>query len=87
MRFRVLDTFASDYRRLPKQIQRRFDKALQFFEQNPRHPSVHAKRIQGTRDIWEGRVTRGYRFTFNWEGDIVTLRRIGTHDLLKKEAG
>ncbi len=85
MKFLVLDTFRSDYRRLPRDVRRRMDKALQLFEKNPRHPSVRAKRIQGTADIWEGRVTRGYRFTFNWEDDLVTLRRVGTHDLLKKE--
>ena len=85
MTFRVLDTFRFYYRRLPPDIQRRMDKALQFFEENPRHPSLRIKRIQGTADIWEDRVTRGYRFTFNWEDEVVTLRRLGTHDLLKKE--
>lgn len=36
------------------------------------------------RNIWEGRVTGGYRFTFQIEGDVYILRKVGTHDILKK---
>ncbi len=33
--------------------------------------------------FWEGRITKNYRFTFQIEGEICILRRIGTHDILK----
>ena len=85
MTLRFLRTFLKDYRRLPAQIQQQVDEALRRLAENPRHPSLQVKKIKGTRDIWEGRVTLGYRFTFNWESDVVTLRRVGTHDILKKE--
>ncbi len=87
MIFRYLDSFRKDYKRLPKQIQVQVDKAITLLEQNPRHPSLHTKRIVGTRDVWEARVTLAYRLTFNWESGMVTLRRVGTHDILNKEAG
>ncbi len=87
MIFRYLDSFRKDYKRLPKQIQVQVDKAITLLEQNPHHPSRHAKRIVGTRDVWEARVTLAYRLTFNWESGMVTLRRVGTHDILNKEAG
>jgi len=35
------------------------------------------------REIWEGRITKSYRFTYQIEGDTYVLRRVGTHDILK----
>ena len=86
MILRYLNPFAADYKSLPQQIQLQVDKALHRLQQNPHHPSLHAKRIKGTQDLWEGRVTLAYRFTFNWQADVVTLRRVGTQDILKKES-
>ncbi len=85
MRFRALRNFADDYRKLPAEIQGRFDKAIKLFETNPRHPSLRVKKVKGTAGIWEASVTLSYRFTFNWEADVVTLRRIGTHGILDSE--
>ncbi|MCL4523870.1 MAG: hypothetical protein M1453_06050 [Acidobacteria bacterium] len=78
-------SFVSDYKNLPKEIQARVDEALVLFEQNPWHPSLRIKKMKATKDVWEGRVTRSYRFTFEWEGDVITFRRVGTHDILKEE--
>jgi len=86
VKFLVLDSFRADYKRLPQHIQEQVDKAISLLEQNPRHPSLQVKKIKGTRNVWEGRVTIAYRFTFNWEANWVTLRRVGTHGILKKEA-
>jgi hypothetical protein len=30
-------------------------------------------------------VSRGYRLTFRYKDEILELRRVGTHDILKKE--
>jgi len=38
--------------------------------------------MQGRADIWECRVSGGYRFTFQVEGDTLVLRRVGPHDVL-----
>lgn len=85
MTFRVLSTFQRDFNSLPRKIQKQFEKAIRLFEENPRHPALRVKKMEGTGGIWEARVTQSYRFTFNWESGVVTLRRIGTHDILKKE--
>ena len=85
MKFCALRTFADDYRKVPAEIQRRFDKAIRLFETNPRHPSLRVKKMKGTAGIWEASVTMSYRFTFNWEADVITLRRLGTHSILAKE--
>ena len=52
-------------------------------EQNLRHPGLRVKRMQGTADIWEARVTASSRITFNLEGERILLRTVGDHDVLK----
>ena len=78
-------SFERDYVRLPGQIQALVEKAVRLLAENPRHPSLRVKRMKGLKSIWEGRVTRAYRFTFSWEGDVITFRRVGSHDILKAE--
>ena len=85
MTFRALSTFQRDFNSLPREIQKPFEKAIRLFEENARHPSLRVKKMEGAAGIWEARVPQSYRFTFNWESGVVTLRRIGTHDILKRE--
>lgn len=86
MTFEFTKSFHADYQALPKHIQLQVNKAIVLFEQNPHHPSLRVKKLRGTRHVWEARVTRGYRMTFHWEQDVITLRRVGTHDILEREA-
>ena len=86
MIFQYYTSFARDYKRLPLQVRAQVDAAIALFEENPRHPSLQIKKMKGSENIWEGRVTRSYRFTFEWDGEVVTFRRVGTHDILEKEA-
>ena len=74
--------FARDFRSLPTDIQRRAAKQLQLLLNNPRHPSLRIKKMEGAQDIWEGRISKIYRFTFQVRHDTYILRRIGTHDIL-----
>lgn len=75
--------FDRDYARLPDEIQKRADKQLELLLVNPHHPSLRLKKMEGHFDLWEGRITKGYRFTFKIVGDAYVLRRIGPHDILK----
>lgn len=84
MILRRLDSFKKDFQKLPREIQRRAEKQLRFLAQNPHHPSLQSKKMADPRNIWEGRITKSYRFTFQIEGDIYILRRIGPHDILSK---
>ncbi len=85
MKLEFSETFRAYYRRLPKEIQIRVDKTLLLLEENPWHPSLHTKRIKGTQGIWEARVTRSYRLSFNWVEDVALLRRVGTHEIIDRE--
>lgn len=76
-------SFIRDYQGLPDHLQKTVDQKLKLFLNNQRHPSLNIKKMQDPRDIWEGRITKGYRFTFQIEGDTCILRRLGTHDVLR----
>lgn len=80
MRIIRLNPFKKDYKKLPLNIQKQADKKITFLITNFHHPSLRVKRIQGAKDIWEGRITKGIRFTFQIIGDTYILRRIGKHD-------
>ncbi len=80
-------SFERDFVSLPEHVQELAEKAIRRLAENPRHPSLRVKKMKGLKGVWEGRVTRGYRFTFNWQGEIITLRKVGTHDILEKEEG
>ncbi len=80
MKIQTTRPFDQDYETLPEEIKEQADKQLALLLENPRHPSLRLRRIKGVKDIWEGRVSRDYRFTFQIDGDTYILRRIGKHD-------
>lgn len=83
MRIQTTRPFDEDYSALPESIKERADKQFIILIENPHHPSLRLKKIKGHPNIWEGRVTKSYRFTFQISGEIYLLRRIGTRDILK----
>lgn len=83
MKIFVTKPFEKDYEELPEYIKKIAQKQLNLLLERPQHPSLRVKRIEDPRDIWEGRVTKNYRFTFQLQNDVYLLRRIGTHDILR----
>jgi len=81
--FQFSKRFKKEYKALPKGIQKTFDEKLSIFLNNMLHPSLRVKRIQGTKDRWEGTISMKYRFTFEFSESTVVFRTIGTHDILK----
>jgi len=67
-------------KKLTSQDHERLAKALLLYEDNPSHPSLGVKRIQGTKDIWEGRASDALRFTFQKIEGGILLRNVGAHD-------
>ena len=83
MKIQRTQEFHECFRRLPKNIQGQVKKKLALFFNNPHHPSLKTKKMQGFENIWEGRITKNYRFTFQIQGDVYVLRKVGVHDVLK----
>jgi addiction module RelE/StbE family toxin len=78
------ERFKKDFKRLSAEIQERTGKALELFVSNPRHPSLNVKKMEGTPDIWELRVSDNYRITFQRVAEGILLRRVGTHNALRQ---
>jgi mRNA interferase RelE/StbE len=85
--YRFSKNFKKQYKSLPPEIQKGFKEKLVLFLSDMHHPSLRVKKIQGTKNRWEGSVTMKYRFTFHFDGDMVIFRAIGTHDILIRESG
>ena len=80
MRISRTDSFKRDFRELPAPIQKLFEKKLQIFMQNLRHPSLRVKKLQGFENRWEASINMFYRFTFEIHKEHYLFRRIGPHD-------
>jgi len=81
--FKRTAVFKKDYSRLPQNIKDAFWKQIDLLFSDPRHSSLDLKKMQGFANIWRAKVTGGYRFTFQIDGEFYLLRRIGSHDILK----
>ncbi len=78
------ESFKRAYHALPQEIQDRVKKTLLLFAENPRHPSLGHKKMEGAEGIWELRVTQNYRMTYHRIPGGIFLRRVGTHDILRR---
>ncbi len=83
MEIRYAVSFGRDYKELPREIRILLAKKFSLLLNNMRHPSLRAKKMEGQEDIWEARITKGYRFTFQKEEYGYLLRRAGSHDILR----
>ena len=68
------EPFKRDFQRLPDAIKRRTEVALKLLLANRYHPSLRVKKVKGEilkgySNIFEGRITRDYRFFFLIETD------------------
>ncbi len=84
MIFERTTRFKRAAKRLTTQDHERLAKALFLYEDNPSHPSLGVKRIQGTKDIWEARASDALRFTFQKIDGGILLRNVGPHDAALK---
>lgn len=80
MNFIETETFKKAYRSLSEEAKNQVKKTLRLMAVNIRYPSLHTKRIKGTKDIWKVRVSLDYRLTFQIIQDYFILRNVGRHD-------
>lgn len=79
MKIRFSPKFESSFRKLPKEIKDKFYKRASFLLRDLKHPSLRAKKYDETRDIWQARVDKYYRFYFLISGDTYILLDIKIH--------
>lgn len=62
--------FERSYAKAPPQVQRSFDKQSLLLLQNLHHPSLRAKKYDESRNLWQARVNRDWRFYFLIQDDV-----------------
>ena len=72
------------YKKLPQSIKKKFKRQLELLTKDIRHPSLKARKMVGTENVWEARIDYHYRMTFQFENDDIVLRAIGTHEIYRK---
>ena len=72
-RFLRTRQFKKQYQKLPSKIQEKFKKQLRLLSADIRHPSVQARKMQNTLDIWEARIDYQYRFTFKFNNGFIFI--------------
>lgn len=64
-----------------KQLRRK----LELLTENPYHPSLRTKRIQGTDNLFECSVNMDIRIIWYYEGErMIILLDVGHHNILKQ---
>ncbi|OGF80661.1 hypothetical protein A2W48_01145 [Candidatus Giovannonibacteria bacterium RIFCSPHIGHO2_12_44_12] len=79
MKARTTHQFDGVYAKAPVAIQKAFDRKLELLLQNLLHPSLRAKKYDEAQNLWQARVTGGWRFYFTIEGDTYILHSIRSH--------
>ena len=77
--------FLKHYKNLTDIEKNQLQNKLRLLSQNPMHPSLRTKRIQGADDLFECSVNMDIRIIWYYEGDtIIILVDVGHHDILKQ---
>jgi len=79
MKRQLTDRFLRSFRAAPPAVQKAFDKQSRLLLENLNHPSLHAKKYDESRGLWQARVNRSWRFYFNIVGDSYVIRDIIPH--------
>ncbi|MFU8773058.1 MAG: type II toxin-antitoxin system RelE family toxin [Anaerolineales bacterium] len=82
----LTDAFIKFYENLPPEIKKKVKKALRLLAENPRHPSLQTKPVEGAPGIYEARVDQRYHLTYErLAGDVLRMRVVGKHDTALKK--
>jgi len=75
--------FEKHFQDLNPQEKKQLQNKLRLLAENPMHPSLRTKRIQGTKDLFECSVNMDIRIIWYYEGDkLIILLDVGHHDIL-----
>jgi len=86
LRLRRTERFKKSVLELDRRTREKLKKQLRYLMSDPRHPSLHVKKVKGTQSIFEARVNDFYRFTFQFgEEQEIILRVVGSHNSTLKK--
>ena len=85
MAYRITFTkrFEKHFKTLSTQEKKQLRNKLLLLAENPLHPSLRTKRIQGTKDLFECSINMDIRIIWYYEGDkLIILIDVGHQDIL-----
>lgn len=84
-KFTFTSRFKKHFSRLTAPEKKNLKHKLELLSENPYHPSLRTKRIQGTNGLFECSVNMDIRIIWYYEGEqIIILLDVGHHDVLKQ---
>lgn len=79
------DRFQKHFKGLNEVEKKQLRNKLTILSENPLHPSLRTKRIQGTDSLFECSVNMDIRIIWYYEGDtMIILVDVGHYDILRK---
>lgn len=75
----TLPRFWRHYEALPANVRALADKNYDLLKTDPRHPSLHFKRVDARRGLWSVRVGEHYRALGSEKPEGIVWFWIGTH--------
>ncbi len=79
------ERFQKNFKKLSDTEKKQLKNKLTLLTENPMHPSLRTKRIQGTSDMFECSVNMDIRIIWYYEGNtMIILVDVGHHDILRK---
>ena len=83
--FTYTQRFQKHFKSLTAQEKKQIMKKLNLLAQNPAHPSLRTKRIQGTEELYESSINMDIRIIWYYENDtMIILVDVGHHDIFKQ---
>jgi len=81
MRAVLAEPFVAQLAAAPPDVQRAFWKQLRFLLRDLHHPSLNAKKYpeSGDPELWQGRITKAWRFYFKIAGDQYVMESAREH--------
>jgi len=78
------EQFEQAYEKLTNAEKRSVRKSLTLLGDNPKHPSLRVKKMEGRKNVWEARPSKRLRMTFDMVGETIFMRNVGEHDKVLK---
>lgn len=79
MKSQLSDDFLACFAGLPDAVRQQARRAYRLWRGDPRHPSLHFKRVHRRADVWSVRIGLGWRALGVLDDDTITWFWIGSH--------
>jgi mRNA-degrading endonuclease RelE of RelBE toxin-antitoxin system len=81
----VTETFKDNFGKLSPEEQTLVERKVELLSENPSHPSLRCKRVEGKPGYFESSANMDIRMIWRYEaGGIIAIVDIGHHDVLRK---